>query len=284
MQKRILWLTIAALIAIVALVGAIVCLSQSTPSIPYKESSVDIRRSIYLRSYVDPQLLRSTTQALQGIEWRTDRHSNYPTTDVEVDEVADLESRWEESIGGILRAAAEKYGIPNEHLWLRDSFFVRYSEGQQTQLAAHRDASPLSFVVALNSEYTDGGTRFLDSNETSRLDPGDAAIFSGFRLHEGIKITSGTRLILTGFIDYHGPHELIIRAFTTAPDLLRGYRSERYLFRPHLLYNTRRLASSSSSARKNLLSPIAFRISEQVQGRGAEELSLALRSVKIDTS
>lgn len=72
----------------------------------------------------------------------------------------------------------------------------------QKSLDYHTDGSQFSFIITLNEEFEGGGTKFLSDGETYKLNKGDCLIFNGKNKHCGVKITSGTRYILTGFINY----------------------------------------------------------------------------------
>jgi hypothetical protein len=79
-----------------------------------------------------------------------------------------------------------------------EAFVAKYecAPGKQAGLGRHRDGTPWSFVMALNSpdvEFRGGGTKFFPS-EQSREDEGlvyrpkaagDVLVFSGRHFHEG---------------------------------------------------------------------------------------------------
>lgn len=65
------------------------------------------------------------------------------------------------------------------------------------------DESTHSFVLALNDDYEQGGTYFMDHNATIRTPLGCALSFCGDQLqHGGQAVTSGTRYILAVFLYY----------------------------------------------------------------------------------
>ena len=84
-----------------------------------------------------------------------------------------------------------------------DAFVSRYeANSSYSGILLHRDGEDFAFVVQLNasSAFEGGGTTYPHYGKTSQLAQGDMGVHPGFVLHGGRKITSGTRLILTGFL------------------------------------------------------------------------------------
>ena len=83
-------------------------------------------------------------------------------------------------------------------------FVVRYDGDGQQKLAAHTDASHISFNVLLNKDFTGGGTRFYNALEQTfedvHLNPGEVVINNAMVTHEGLPTTKGTRYIFVGFM------------------------------------------------------------------------------------
>ena len=178
--------------------------------------------------------------------WDHDRHGHYPTTDLPLSAVPEVEVLIRTTLfRNVLLPLAQHYLPPPvlpEHLELIDCFFVKYSclvDGEQTELERHRDGSTFSFNVLLNepSAFEGGGTRFYheaatessadlsDSSSRDEENPseksprsseheehsdsngrtlhvvrGAALAHSGHVEHSGVKITSGERYILVGFV------------------------------------------------------------------------------------
>jgi len=142
-------------------------------------------------------------------KWTTDRHSAYPTTDISVSTVPAIEKLLLKASRLLEEKSAPLFGFKPGELWLRDQFVVKYTPNAQRDLQAHRDASSISYVLALNdhTSYEGGGTAFArgpsESLKPHKLMSGEAIVFCGKRLHEGRAVTSGTRYIVTGFLDAH---------------------------------------------------------------------------------
>jgi hypothetical protein len=62
----------------------------------------------------------------------------------------------------------------------------------------HQDDAPFSFNIALNDDFTGGGTHFLNEKKYINNPTGSCLFFSGKNIHSGIKINSGVRYIIYG--------------------------------------------------------------------------------------
>lgn len=151
---------------------------------------------------LSPALCGQIINIAEQQNWQTTRHENYPTTDIATCTVPSLELALLDVNERIMHAACRRFGFEQGELWLRDQFVVKYDPSAQSKLVPHKDASPISYVLALNDAYTGGGTSFQGTTP-SKLQVGQVLVFSGKRLHEGLPTTSGTRYIVTGFLDAH---------------------------------------------------------------------------------
>lgn len=142
----------------------------------------------------------STGHAARNGGWLTDRHVDYPTTDLDTASIP--------SLRGFVRNIARTrifpiieraYSLPRHSLGTNEIFVAKYEVGSQTRLEQHTDDSEFSFVVALNDDFEGGGTLF-EKKRLARPRAGTLTIFSGQTRHEGLAVTSGTRFILTGFL------------------------------------------------------------------------------------
>ena len=97
--------------------------------------------------------------------WKKDRHTLYPTTDLNLvsDPFNTSDREWLASIlDARLSPVIERaYGVFRGAIRTNDMFVVRYdgSEEGQDRLRKHTDSSHLSFNVLLNDEFEGGGTR-----------------------------------------------------------------------------------------------------------------------------
>ena len=137
--------------------------------------------------------------------WTTNRHGNYPTTDIPLIELPStlrfLKRTLVERIYPLLRTQFQEFLPPGDapfKLRVADGFIVKYdAEGGQSELKPHRDGSVLSFNIALNPEheFEGGGTWFNSLNDAVKIDEGQMISHVSGVLHGGNAITSGKRYI-----------------------------------------------------------------------------------------
>jgi hypothetical protein len=172
------------------------------------------------------------------IAWTTNRHGNFPTTDLPLIELPKtLKFLRLALVERIYPLLSTQFGfvLPDAtKLRLADGFVVKYdANGGQTQLKPHRDGSVLSFNIALNpaQDFEGGGTWFssLEENDMQgganeyddesfwrqelrrhsdsaavRIDQGEMVSHASALLHGGHGITTGNRYILVGFVILEG--------------------------------------------------------------------------------
>jgi hypothetical protein len=100
---------------------------------------------------------------------------------------------------------AIEYGLIKSKLRVSDLFIAKYDAStpdRQRELGPHVDKSQWSFVIALNTDFTEGGTYFFDLEQMWLADAGHAILFHGMHMHAGYAINSGIRYIIAGFCDY----------------------------------------------------------------------------------
>ncbi len=145
--------------------------------------------------------------------WTTNRHGNYPTTDIPIVELPHtmkfIRKALVQRIYPLLRTQFGKYLPPTSSYNLRvaDGFIVKYdAEGGQSELKPHRDGSVFSFNVALNpaTEFEGGGTWFNSLNHAVKIDEGEVVSHASGILHGGHAITKGKRYILVAFVIVEG--------------------------------------------------------------------------------
>ena len=145
----------------------------------------------------------------EGIEyaknnkWEQSRHRNYPTTDNEITKEWDIWELINNKIKKRIFPKMEKlFKLQKNKLNVTELFLVKYDEKGQRELKYHEDGSEFSFIITLNDDFTGGGTTFKHNKKLIKPKIGDCLIFSGQNIHKGNYIKSGTRYILTGFINY----------------------------------------------------------------------------------
>lgn len=236
------------------LCSAKACLSQQNSSTTYGQAQADqLLDMVYLPNLLTSSQCQTLISAAELIPWQTARHATYATTDIATSTVPHIERALIFPNETIMERACAAFGFEPGELWLRDQFVVKYDLKGQKSLSAHRDASCISYVLALNEDYGGGGLAFADrGTETSqprKLQVGEAIIFCGKRLHEGLPVTEGTRYIVTGFLDAHPSPQTILRIVAANENCVRrvighqqlDLRSGMVPTRPYLRSNTLRL-------------------------------------------
>jgi hypothetical protein len=135
--------------------------------------------------------------------WTTKRHIAYPTVDNPIKNIEPINYFILNIIYTQIFPSYEKYyNIDSRFLGISDLFIVKYSVDKgMNELEYHEDGSIFSFIITLNDDFTGGGTRFINLNEDITGSVGSCVIFCGKNTHGGIKITSGTRYIIAGFLN-----------------------------------------------------------------------------------
>ena len=130
--------------------------------------------------------------------WQIRRHDNYPTTDMELKNILSFPVV-NNRLHIILSEIEKQFDVPSDLLLVTDLFIARYDNNKQNSLKRHTDGSEYSFVIALNDNFEGGGTRI--NSKDIKLKTGECLIFCGKNYHSGIKVVSGVRYIIAGFIE-----------------------------------------------------------------------------------
>ena len=155
-----------------------------------------------LPGFLDPQRCQDIIDKANAHgKWTSNRHDNYPTTDIPVDAIPNLNVDAE--LKRIQDLCKTHYKLePTSVITPFDVFVVKYDANAQNKLALHRDNSVLSFVLLLShpNDFEGGGTYYQNANKTVQPDQGGLALHCGKVRHAGVAITKGTRYILIGFM------------------------------------------------------------------------------------
>jgi hypothetical protein len=135
--------------------------------------------------------------------WLTTRHINYPTVDLEIENIKPIFTYILFQINNILDKIKKSYCIDKYNLNIHDLFIVKYdAKDGQPGLEKHLDGCYLSINISLSdiNAYDGGGVQFYDGI-TYNGNIGDVLVHSGQIYHAGINITSGVRYIMVAFIN-----------------------------------------------------------------------------------
>lgn len=160
--------------------------------------------------------------------WTTNRHGNYPTTDIPLVELPNtlkfLRYTLAEKIYPLLKTQFGVYLPPtalSNSLRVADGFIVKYdANGGQSELKPHRDGSVISFNIALNPsyEYEGGGTWFNSLSDSVKIEQGQIVSHASGILHGGHAITKGIRYILVAFVIVEGYDAWSMRFYNSIRD------------------------------------------------------------------
>ena len=160
-----------------------------------------ILNNIYSQDTCNWIINESELYAKENGGWTTNRHNNYPTTDIPVNNIKSIFKYVLGTIPNIMTKIYKSYCIPESiSINIVDLFIVKYEKDAQSKLEIHTDGSFITFSIMLSSskDYEGGGTEFNDGIQTF-LEQGDILVHSGYVKHSGLEITKGTRYILVGF-------------------------------------------------------------------------------------
>jgi hypothetical protein len=160
-----------------------------------------ILNNIYSQDICEWLINESELYAKENGGWTTHRHNNYPTTDIQLENITSIFKFVLRTIPNIITKIYKFYCIPeNTSINIVDLFIVKYEKDAQNKLETHTDGSFLTFNIMLSSskDYEGGGTEFNDGIKLF-LEQGDVLVHSGYVKHSGLEITKGSRYILVGF-------------------------------------------------------------------------------------
>lgn len=135
--------------------------------------------------------------------WTKNRHDNYPTTDIPIEQLKDVAQNWCKLSSRIVDACKGAYELEADVVIdMFDVFVVKYEASGQAGLRIHRDVSELSFVILLSdpTEFVGGGTLYESRSEIRSTQQGSLLMHCGKMRHGGATITKGTRYVLIGFM------------------------------------------------------------------------------------
>ena len=160
-----------------------------------------ILNNIYSQDTCEWIINESELYARENGGWTTNRHNNYPTTDIPVENIKPIFKYVLNTIPSIMTKIYKCYCIPESFsINIVDFFVVKYEKDAQNKLETHTDGSFITFSIMLSSSknYEGGGTEFNDGIKIF-LEQGDILVHSGYVKHSGLEVTNGVRYILVGF-------------------------------------------------------------------------------------
>jgi len=138
--------------------------------------------------------------------WEKSRHTNYPTTDIEINKIPHIFTFIFNSFySRIWNEISDFYNLKKEQCCMHifDGFFVKYKYNEQNHLDFHKDNSIITFTIVLNSknDFKGGGVKFID-DVIINADRGDLVVHSGEQSHCALPIENGERYVLVCFLHF----------------------------------------------------------------------------------
>tara|TARA_R110000824_G_scaffold34892_1_gene110104 strand:+ start:122 stop:733 length:612 start_codon:yes stop_codon:yes gene_type:complete len=135
--------------------------------------------------------------------WTVARHEFYPTTDFVLTEIG---------LNDLYMKVLQEYAFPiASYIWglegkswnagvKAENFLAKYTPDAQGHLDSHIDNSNYSITLALNNEFTGGGTWYHRQKTLIKAPTGHVCLFPmPTHRHSGRYIDSGTRYIIVSF-------------------------------------------------------------------------------------
>jgi hypothetical protein len=162
-----------------------------------------ILNNIYSQDTCNWIINESEIYAKENNGWFTNRHDNYPTTDIPIDKINSIFKYILGTLPNIINKIHKYYCIPEiAEANILDLFIVKYEEGFQHKFDMYTNGSFLTFNIMLSSsrDYEGGGIEFNDGIKIF-LEQGDLLLHSGYVKHTPLKVTKSKLYILVAFID-----------------------------------------------------------------------------------
>lgn len=160
-------------------------------------------------------ILKFITEYSKAHGWDSARHDSFPTNDIPVERIPELNSMIHELLNAsLMPLICKELMFERGDLEFVDLFVVSYdAQGGKRSLDLHTDGCLISFNILLNplSEFEEGGTYFSHLDASFRGEQGGAVVHSSKLLHAGKAITNGRRFILVGFVDSVGMNATVKR-------------------------------------------------------------------------
>jgi hypothetical protein len=158
----------------------------------------------FFDTYICDWIIKESESYASTNEWLTNRHAQYPTTDIEIVNLPPVFSFFTFVGFSKVKNLLEKlYSIVINKFNVEDLFIVKYQVGQQTNLDSHVDGgndTNFTFSILLNNEF-EGAS--IDYKDGGSLNPscGDIMFHTKFHQHAVSPLTKGTRYVLVGFLN-----------------------------------------------------------------------------------
>ena len=133
--------------------------------------------------------------------WETTRHDNYPTTDIQIENIQSVFTFMLLFIKTIDKLICKSYNIEIKNIDIKDMFIAKYDANHQNSLDMHVDGneSNISISILLNDEF-EGGRLIYADDIISYAEKGDVMIHTKHHKHGVTPVTKGIRYSLVMFL------------------------------------------------------------------------------------
>lgn len=174
--------------------------SNETPDYPFimsKEFSI-VGPEILEMDFMTPEMCAKLINKAETVgKWESMYGDKFPAQELRIREFdMDFFNTLEAHFKNFINPAIESHWWPLQMYGLRDAFIIKYSTNSQKSLNCHHDASLVSGIVKLNSDYSGGDTYFYRQNYSNINTPvGKIVLWPGqvTHGHEGREVTAGTK-------------------------------------------------------------------------------------------
>jgi len=134
--------------------------------------------------------------------WTTDRHDQYPTTDIPVERIHSVFTFMLLFIKTIDELVCKSYNVEIEKVNIKDIFIAKYDANNQNSLNMHTDGmdSNISISILLNDGF-EGGNLIYADDIISHGEKGDVVMHTCHHTHGVTPVTKGVRYALVMFLE-----------------------------------------------------------------------------------
>ena len=150
--------------------------------------------------------IAETEQYTKTNGWLTNRHSSYPTTDIEVKAIPCLFQFMLMSVMDEIRKHIHAtYSLSNTTFNIIDMFIVKYDVDNQRSLTEHEDTGCITASILLSNKSGFSGcyVEYADGIRYDYINQGDMIIHTHNDRHSVAPIMSGVRYVLVLFLDVY---------------------------------------------------------------------------------
>lgn len=149
------------------------------------------------------QVVQASLRQASYKKWINNGTPGYETQSIFL---SDIDDNFYKSIENtMLKVVNHIWAFEKKDTFINNRIYVmKYSHDTISELKQHIDRSSVSFIIGLNdnTDYIEGGSYFKKWNHSINLKQGYAMIYYSGYIHSELKVMSGTRYLIAGFINH----------------------------------------------------------------------------------